>query len=38
MLELLAGALDGAEEAQADLEIRPLEQTGTHNYFVTGER
>jgi 2,3-bisphosphoglycerate-dependent phosphoglycerate mutase len=38
MLNLLARALDGAEEAQADLEIRPLDQTGTHNYFVTCER
>jgi hypothetical protein len=37
MLDLLARALDGAEEAQADVEIRPLQQTGTHNFFVTGE-
>jgi hypothetical protein len=38
MLDLLAGVLDGAEEAHGDVEIRPLEQTGVHNYFVTGER
>jgi hypothetical protein len=38
MLDLLARALDVAEEARGDVEIRPLEQPGVHNYFVTGER
>jgi 2,3-bisphosphoglycerate-dependent phosphoglycerate mutase len=38
MLDLLARALDGAEQARGDVEIKPLEQPGTHNYFVTGER
>ena len=37
-LDLLARVLDVAEEAHGDVEIRPLEQTGVHNYFVTGER
>jgi hypothetical protein len=38
MLDLLARALGVAEEAHGDVEIRALEQTGTHIYFVTGER
>jgi hypothetical protein len=38
MLDVLARALDVAEEAQGDVEIRPLEQAGTQDYFVTGER
>ena len=38
VLDLLARGLDVAEEARGDLEIRPLEQTGVHNIFVTGER
>jgi hypothetical protein len=38
LLDILARALDVAEEANADLEIRPLSGAGEYAYFVTGER
>jgi len=38
MLDLLDEALDVSEEVDADVEIRPFEQPGTHTYIVTGAR
>jgi 2,3-bisphosphoglycerate-dependent phosphoglycerate mutase len=37
LLDTLAKALDGAAEAQADLEVRPFPPASVHTTFVTGE-
>ena len=38
LLDTLANALTGAEEARADLEIRPFPPPSVQTTFVTGER
>jgi hypothetical protein len=36
-LEVIAETLDGAREAEAEVEIRPFANEGTHTYFATGK-
>jgi 2,3-bisphosphoglycerate-dependent phosphoglycerate mutase len=38
VLDVLERALDVSDEANAGVEIRPLDEPGTYSYYVTGEK